>query len=443
MALLSILISMGFFSKLAGKESRMSRSGQNGSRREIQLPGGSNAELDSYIIFIAVIFLSSLILGIAAFRKPLSVTISQEIPYDLSGSFNYTAKAPTGIYDTDSVQTGDPIYMSLTREFSVNFSFKLTTNDLHGANGSIMMNAFVRDPHGWNRTIELAPQRSFAGSTVDVSGKVDLSEVMVMIESLEEQTGFSRADYTLVIQPTVVSEAKINNDVQLDEFSPQLTFRLDGQQMYLKSTEIGTTETAQLLPTENRFYTHEYEMANVISILGLDIKIELARWASVIGVVFSLLGFAFTLLSYTQTARKGEAAVISLRYGGMIVDIKKGVRVDDHNLVEVGKIEDLARFAERAGVMILHEYRWKRHVYYVQDGNSLFRYKPKSIKQNAFRQTTKSGSNGNLGSSSTDEELPTDIEHRESGRSKVFLLVKRVCEKVMRSIGGFFGGAGE
>jgi signal peptidase I len=440
-ASLAILISIGIFSKLSSKNIKEQRELQDRSKGKFRLPPRSNAELESYIFFAAAILISSVILGLISFSKPSSVNLSQENPYELSGIFNYSAKAPTGIYDTDSVQTGDPIYLNLTKEMSVAFSFELITNDIDKADGSIMMKAVLQDPHGWNRTIELSSPRTFTGANAEASGVLDLSEIMSMIEALEEKTEFTRSDYMLTIQPLVVSQATFNGRAQLDEFSPQLTFRLDGQQMYLRSTETGVSDTAQLSTMEMRSYLHEREIPNVLTILGVDIKVMLARWVSFIGTAVSILVFSFILFIFANTTREGEAAQINFRYGGMILDIDKGMPVDDHKLVELGRIEDLARFAERAGGMILHEYRWKRHVYYVQEGDTLFRYKPKPVKQSSMQSVDQSRTNGKVGGSQQKLEFAEQVGQIVSVKSKTHLLVNKVSEVAKRLIGKLSGGS--
>jgi signal peptidase len=415
MALLALILGIGLFSKFGKGESSDQHPQGNGSRKSSQPLSSSNIELDSYIFVASAIFISALILGIVAFRQPLKMTVSDEIPYDLNGTFSYSAKAPSGIYDSDSAVTGDPIYLGLSKEMSVQFSFELTGNEISDANGTILMNAVLSDPHGWSRTIILAPGTTFSGYKTDVMGNMDLSSLLEMISTLEEQTGFARSEYSLTILPTVVSEARINGGIQLDEFSPQLTFRLDRQQLYLKSSETGVPDNAQLTSSEMKFYTFEREVPNEISILGIDFVLELARWISSIGLMISLVAFAAISYSFARTARRGEAAIINLRYGGMIVDIRKGMRLDDQSIVEVGKFDDLVRFAERGGVMILHEYRWRRHVYYVQDGATLYRYKPTTTTRQIAQQRINPGTNGKgKHSPGGDSHRPPDAVSKES-----------------------------
>jgi hypothetical protein len=43
-------------------------------------------------------------------------------------------------------------------------------------------------------------------------------------------------------------------------------------------------------------------------------------------------------------------------------------------MIDVESIDDLARLAERAGVMVLHEAKGTTHQYFVQDGPSTYRY---------------------------------------------------------------------
>lgn len=375
LTIFSLMIVAGIFSSFTRnkRKARSESSPKPGSPKKAK-PFLFRDGFEGILFAIAVLAFASGILAIIAFTRPITIKEDEEIPYEFRGVFQYTAQAPPGIYDSERITSGDPIYIQLTDQFEVDFQFQLSSEWLSDVSGVLRLDAELSDPGGWRRIIELHPNLTFSGKAAEIDGMVNLTDLRSMTESLEDRTGFDRPYYTLEIVPSVTTKARYNGNEILDHFVPRLTFRIEEFQITLVSTEPGSSRLAQLEPQQTGYITHSIELQNLIQIFGFGLPVSTARWISIIGLLISFGGFLTLAILYYRAAHDGEEARIAVKYGSMIVDVREGNFVNGYHRVEVSAIEDLGRFAERVGGVILHEKRQQIHHYYVQEGNITYHY---------------------------------------------------------------------
>jgi hypothetical protein len=128
------------------------------------------------------------------------------------------------------------------------------------------------------------------------------------------------------------------------------------------------------LPSQQGLLQRARSESNVISIFGLTLTVSTARWLSLAGLLLSLGAGAATTLPLIQAARGDASSKIELKYGSVLVNVHEVAFREDRKVIGVRGIEDLARLAEKAGCMILHQARGATHHYYVQDGNVTYHY---------------------------------------------------------------------
>src|SRR5215212_2313903 len=78
---------------------------------------------------------AALTLGVFAFTRPPTREASDEITYQQTGAFSYSAAAPAGVYDSNTIQTGEPLFPQLTSAATISFGYWLVSDrpaDLHG-----------------------------------------------------------------------------------------------------------------------------------------------------------------------------------------------------------------------------------------------------------------------------------------------------------------------
>lgn len=333
---------------------------------------GRLAEAKEGIVFVAaVLAAASILLGIFAFTRPVSVTVAKNLKYTQTGAFGYSAPAPPGVYDTPMIQSGEPVYPSLTCWITVDFAYALVGDAPSLAGGYYRLTAQVSDPQGWQRSFELQPPTSFSGSRFSTSGDLNLCEIETLVAAKESITGNKQGVYTVRVTPQVVVGGALGGRALRDAFAPTLTFLLDSQELYLFRPD---SQTDPLAPTKSGMLLGSVTASNSFSIPGGNLPVWEARRMALAGFALSLLGFGLFGAALYVSARRDPAALVGFKYGPMLVGVDRGqLPAPNGRVVELASIDDLAKLADRQGYMILHEQGEGAHRYVVQDGQITYR----------------------------------------------------------------------
>ena len=331
---------------------------------------------------LATLVLASLLLALFAFTRPLTRTLFDDITYQHSGVFSYSAPTPPGIYDTDTVQTGEPIFRRLITLVTVNFDYQFTADQPDDLAGTYRLMAEIGNSSGWQWTVELQPEAAFSGPTFTASGVVDLARVQALIDSVEQQTGLASQQYTLAIVPTVVVSGSLAGQSLRDVFSPRLVFQLDELQMQLALDSSSAADASDpLKPAQAGLLKRAHEAPNTISLLGLALQISTARQLAVMGLVLSLAGMLGVGLLMFRARQGDEASRIQLKYGPLLIAVHGSDLAANGRVIEVATMDDLVKIAERDGRMILHQENGSSHYYFIQDNDLTYRYQAGALLQ--------------------------------------------------------------
>jgi len=327
---------------------------------------------------------AALVLAVFAFTRPTHLSITENIDYQQMGTFSYSAPAPPGVYDSEIVQTGEPIFRRLIDQVTVNFEYRLAT-DLPGpVYGTYRLVAELSGVSGWKRTIELQPETIFDNRTFVTTSTIDLSELQALLENFEEQVDIHRNTYKVAIIPQVSVNGQIAGQALEDTFAPRLVFELSDLQLQL----IRTSDADPLKPSQSGQLSRNIMQPNTLSILGLELEVSTARAISLIILALSVSATEVLGLLILYTAQRGEAAKIQLKYGSMLIPVQNGNLVTNakRRIVSIGSIDGLARIAEANGSMILHLTRGNVDYYLVQDADVLYCYRTSSGNNRQFQK---------------------------------------------------------
>ncbi|MBC7877721.1 MAG: signal peptidase I [Anaerolineales bacterium] len=318
--------------------------------------------------FLTLIFLG---LSIFSFTRPLTSTIGN-IPYQQEGQFFYSATGTPGVYDTELVRSGEPVFPKLTCFLNIGFTYNLLADQLQEASGTNQLYARVLDSQsGWQRTIPLNPQTTFIGNTYSTLATLDLCQVESLANLVEQETGLHPNTYTLEIVSHVELTGNIAGNQVSDTFDPSLVFAFDKVHFYL---DIKDAKTDPLRMVKQGLAGSSDLQANTIQIVGLNPTVKSIRLISLLGLGFSLIGLVIAGTYVYRTAWQSEEALIRLKYGAILVDIQEQSLKPASSVIDVTKIDDLARLAERHGTMILHKQLNSLHTYLVQSNEMNYRY---------------------------------------------------------------------
>lgn len=376
MALLAAFIGLIFMTSGTASQVRWQR--RQGRKRQpvreqaqfISQLGEKKADL---LFLLAAIAIGSLLLALFAFTRPLSRTVADEISYQQLGEFSYSAAAPPGIYRRDTVQTGEPVFRQLINQVTINFDYRLVSDMPGDFEGTYRLLAEIGHDNGWQWTVELQPETAFKGNTFSAVGTIDLAQLQALIDSVEQQTGLQRQQYTLAVGPEVKLTGTMAGQTLQDQFSPRLAFLLDELQLQL----VGDVRASDdpLTPSQIGLLQRPQTKPNTISILGFQISVLTARLIAAVGLILSLGGsLALAVFAY-RSRWADEAARIRSKYGSLLITVRDTNWLDrDSRVIEVSTIDDLAKIAERDGRMILHYVQGSLHHYFVQSDHVSYRY---------------------------------------------------------------------
>jgi len=326
---------------------------------------------DILFFTLGIIAFSSLILAIVSFSRPAFRTVIDNVSYQHLGAFSYSTTAPQGVYDSNTVKSGDPIFPKLTCKVDISFQYVLIAKQVENIAGTYQLTATIADPvSGWKRSIPLQAVTPISETPATANTELDLCEIQSIVQSFEQNSAASPGSYELTVSPQVSISASIEGRKLQDTFNQGLKFRYDHNQFYV----IEDAENDPFNPTEAGALGEERKEADTLSLLGLKMQIPIIRIFSLLGLAGALTGMALLWQAMQKLSEKDRAEFIRIKFGAMLVDVQKTKLGASKSLVEVSSIEDLAKLAERHNAMILHETQGISHIYYVQAEISTYRF---------------------------------------------------------------------
>ena len=383
---------------------------------------GATSQL-SVAIFSALTVLF-LIVGVFAFTRPVDLP-AENILYQQTGDYYYSATGTPGVYDTDVVQTGEPVFPKLTCFLNIGFTYTLIGDGIQNVTGTQSMYARIMDKQsGWQRTVPLYPETVFNGTSNFMMSTLDLCQVESIVNLVEAQAGLKQIAYTLEIVNDVTFTASVNGQVISDTFSPVLTFNYDKIHFFLAETEGVDT----LHAVKAGMAGSTTAQANSISIFGFALPVWLLRVVSVFGSILSVLGGSMAGVSLYRDASRTEDRLFQLKYGGMLIHVHEQNLEPYSVVVNVHTMDDLARLADRYGSMILHMQRNFLHYYFVQNNGTTYRYVVTSGKKGVAAVDEPEDVQVVIEQSLMPEPEPENKDIRRK-RPKIETLPRRVAEK--------------
>ncbi len=341
---------------------------QKGRKRP---PIRSGGILEGTLYLLGILFLGFLGLTIFSFIRPLTRT-ADNISYQQEGNYFYSATGTPGVYDTEMVRSGEPVFPRLACFLNVGFTYNVLGGQLQNMSGYHQMNARVMDQQsGWQRTIPMIPQTAFTGSSYFAMAALDLCQLEALVNMVEKETGFRANTYTVEIVTNVTFAANTSGQAITDAFDPTLTFKYDKVHLYLATAN---AEIDSMHITKPGLVSNTALEANTLSLLGWESTIGFMRAAALLGLGVTLCGLMVIGLFVFNTARQSEEALIRLRYGSMLMDVYERSLNVTLPMIDAASIDDLAKMAERQNTMILHVMLNSLHYYLVQGNAVIYRY---------------------------------------------------------------------
>ena len=335
-----------------------------------------SASVLQYTVFVlGLLVLLGGLLAIPAWSRPITRQADRVFPYTQAGDFQYAARVPEAIYGAQVLQTGQPVYLKLTRRLGVAFAYQFSSDSPHALAGTAGLAAEISDINGWKRDLVLQAPKAFEGDTATVEGTLDLGVFSGYLQDLEEQTGVTRPYYTLTVGPIIEVSGTLAGLPLAERFTPQLSFLIDELQLQLAPQDPTVLDGDPLRPEQDAALETTAPAPNRLSILGLALTVMAARWASGVALALGLIGMALLAWAYRRTLRRDPLVAIRLRYGAQLVAMGPGTFELGGATLDLGSLDDLARVAEKHGRLIFWLARDGGYDFFVNTGEGLYTFR--------------------------------------------------------------------
>jgi signal peptidase len=340
-----------------------------------------SGNLDGIIFALGALALGAFLLGLFAFLKPMTIQVPDDVSFEHQGRFDYQRGAPPSIYDGGMLTTGDPVFHQLVPVIDLEFDYHFVTQEQASLSGRYQLSVQVGDSSGWQRTIELIPATDFEGNHASLKASIDVAKLVALTELLRERTGYQRQVYTSVVRPEVYIEGTVGGVPFQDSFTPQLAFQLDDLEMYLLAGDPVNGSGDPLTPGASGFITRMRAEPATISILGLDLTVESARWIAGVGFAIGMLGIAAIMIGMRSLTKRDPMIEILLQYGALLVEVEQFDPPGHRKQTEIHSMQDLAKLAERTGNLIFHAKEGDLHKFQVRSNEVIFNFELESVSQ--------------------------------------------------------------
>ena len=277
-SLIVILFATAFTYTLSldGKSGKTRSIGKNKKMSEIS--DTTNKPVD-WLYIISITGFIALILAFVSFTKPIETVVADNYTYTHFGYFEYSSEVPDDIYESDQLESGDPIFRQINDSVDITFSYELDSDKKAVIRGTYELLAIIKDSTGWEKSIVLIEPSLIQESSFTSTAVLDFSEIDEVIDNFEEQTGITNKRYTLILQPQVEIEGTLGGRVFEDTYNPKLTFSMDEQKLTLSNDVSANDEI--LNPSLGGTVMGSSSSPNTINILGLEINVLVARIISI------------------------------------------------------------------------------------------------------------------------------------------------------------------
>jgi len=260
----------------------------------------------------------------------------------------------------------------LTCSVEVNFQYTLLGRQAEGIGGTYQLTAIISEQvSGWQRVVPLQEEASFTGTAFGTTARLNLCEIKALTQSMEQEADFHPGSYILVITPHIKLNGEVSGRTLKSTFDPALTFRYDHIQFYLARSEENDNPFAV---TETGTLREERKEANTLLLFSRELAIPALRNIALFSLAGSLSGLIMLGLRLQNLARLDQAKFFRIRYASVMIDVQNTDAITFSNLIDVASMDALAKLAERFNAMILHVQQNNPDTYYVQAGETTYRF---------------------------------------------------------------------
>jgi hypothetical protein len=329
-----------------------------------------------------VVLLSLAILFLAiGFSRPSHRLAPMPDAYQQTGNFSYSAhvNAPSIIYPSGVVTTGQPIYASLVNTVNLSFQYRFTSALPHHIRGTIALNGLLlSQANSWQKFAVLKPNTAFTGDNASIASPAPLGLLYSQINSISTQTGIAGVSYSADVQPVVHIIGTVGGKPINETFSPVLPFSI-GQTVVTLDVPVaplppGATYIPSSADSALKSTLHPVQpgsiphlVANEVSIAKYDIEIPQLRLLGFVLAVLALIGAVLHDFLRRRQVVASDEELIADQFQVLIIPVVSLGLSKGAAQIEVPEFTQLVELAQYLEKPVLYQIHNGHRTYAVDD----------------------------------------------------------------------------
>ena len=354
-----------------------------------QIPRLGEGPVLSTIAIGVCALLAVALLGMG-FSRPSTRMVPLSGAYRQTGTFSYSAPviAPTPVYPSGVVTTGQPIYPSLVNTVAVTFRYAFASSLPHTVHGTIEFRALLlSQTDTWQEVTTIHPTSSFTGDRTTITSQLGLSDLYSYIKSVSQQAGVAATTYSADLQPVIHLTGSVDGRRINETFQPVLPFAVTQNVITLAvaaavappgATYSVPTASAQrastLSPTQVGSIPHQ--VGNVVAVTKFQLRVSVAR---VLGIVFAVLAvilLGLDELFRRRSTRRSDEELQAAKMHVLVVPVASLGEPRPRATIDIDRFSYLARLAQFLERPILYQMHLGQRTYAVDDEIRQYRFQP-------------------------------------------------------------------
>jgi len=354
-----------------------------------QIPRLGEGPVLSTVAICVCTLLALALLGIG-FSRPSTRLMPLAGAYQQTGTFSYSAPviAPTPVYPSGVVATGQPIYPSLVNTVALTFRYAFASSLPHDVHGTIEFRALLlSQTDTWQEVSTIHPTSTFTGDRTTVTSQLPLPDLYSYIKSVSEQAAVAGTTYSADLQPVVHVTGVVDGKRINETFQPVLPFAVTQNVITLAvaaavappgatySVPSASAQRASTLsPVQVGSIPHQ--VANVVTVAKFQVRVSVAR---ILGVIFAVL--AVVLLGLDEffrrrSTRRSDEELLAAKMHVLVVPVASLGETRPRSTIDIDRFSHLARLAQFLERPVLYQMAGGRRTYAVDDEFRQYRYQP-------------------------------------------------------------------
>ena len=349
-AALVALIAFASFSR--GTRRRRGSTPQHRAQPHV-VPSGGRSRKPLFVCAAGIMCVS---VGAAAigFSRSAASSSSSSLGYEETGVFSYAAGVNQGsVYDAPTVRTGEPVYLRMAKDLTVDFDYGFETSSPARVTGEASMVTTLAASNGWSRTVARTAPVPIADGVVHLQQKLEVDSLQKLVESIQEETGVSETYYTLAFSAEVASEAQIAGRMIEESMNARMPFQLDSFQLRLDTGAEDGEATDPTTTIEKGSVSIEQTSVGRVQVGPLGVDVPVLRSGAMVGVALALLLAGVAMYRGRSSDLDGIQRIAD-RNSDVIVRARSIDHPGWGSALEVHDFEGLRKISDAYETMILH-----------------------------------------------------------------------------------------